>query len=67
MLLTVFPPSLSRGTTCTVRPREEASEARPSINRARPSNKICILNLSSISASQARSESEALANTKTGR
>ncbi len=50
MLLTVFPSSLSRGSTWTVIPRDDASHAGPNRNRIRPCSKMLSLNLCSISA-----------------
>lgn len=38
-LPTVRPPSLSRGTTATVRPRAAALHVRPSRNNVRPCNR----------------------------
>lgn len=49
-LPTVFPPSLSRGTTWTVSPREAASLAGLNKNRVRLCNRILHLRLCSISA-----------------
>ena len=51
---TVFPPSLSRGTTWIVIPREEASQAGPNSSRVRPCNRVLSLDLCSISSSSVR-------------
>lgn len=48
---TIFPPSLSNGTTWTVSPREEAWQAGPNRTRVRTCSSTFSLNLDNISGS----------------